>query len=692
MDEAIVEALFTRGTVGLFVFDPDLRLVRINAAAHRMLGVSDESLGLRLGEAVHGIDSAGLERMLRQVLNSGDPSLDVEQPGFPPSDPGREHVISVSAYPMYDHEGHPLGVVASVRDVTDSSRARVRSDLLRQADARIGTVLDVTRTAEQLAEVAVPALADTVVVDVLDAVIHGELPAPGPRAGTALLRRVAYQSVRDTAAQASPAVGEPVTYPFPTPHTQTLSDLRPRLVRDLAKGDGDWLETGTSQLIEAGAHSLMLIPLSARGAALGLVCFSRSQRPSSFDEDDLTLAAEIASRAALSIDNARRYTREHSTASVLQRSLLPSRLPEHPAVEAAHCYLPGAVNGVSGAGGDWFDVIPLSGARVALVVGDVVGRGLYAAASMGRLRAAIRAMAALDLPPDELLAHLDELVIRLADEPPDPFDERASAEQPLAATCVYMVYNPITLRCTMARAGHPPPVLISPDGTPDILDAAPGPPLGVGGLPFEMTELSVSEGSLLALYTNGLLSAHPGEADEALDQLCRVLAEPGRPAQDVCDAAVYALLPTPPKDDAVILAARTRALGPDRVATSTLPADAASVSTARTLVRQQLHAWGLEALVFSTELIASELVTNAIRYASGPVQLRLILNRTLICEVSDGSSSAPHLRHPRTSDEGGRGLFLVAQLAQHWGVRYTRQGKTVWAEQALPAHNSHTLP
>jgi anti-sigma regulatory factor (Ser/Thr protein kinase) len=302
---------------------------------------------------------------------------------------------------------------------------------------------------------------------------------------------------------------------------------------------------------------------------------------------------------------------------------------------------------------------------------------------MGRLRAAIHAFAALDLPPDELLGHLDHLAIRLADEPHHPFDADPTIRQPLGATCLYAVYDPVSGRLQLARAGHPPPLAVLPDGATRLLDVAAGPPLGLGGVPFEAADLEIEQGTVLALYTDGLLSSCPTEPDAALNRLGRVLAHPLRPIQEACDQAVRALVPHPPNDDAVLLTVRTRTLGGDRVATWTLPADPQVVSTARDLAARQLGVWNLGALAFATELVVSELVTNAIRYGSGTVSLRLILDRALICEVSDGSNTAPHVRQARATDEGGRGLMLVAGLSPRWGVRQSARGKTVWAEIAL---------
>jgi serine phosphatase RsbU (regulator of sigma subunit)/anti-sigma regulatory factor (Ser/Thr protein kinase) len=431
-------------------------------------------------------------------------------------------------------------------------------------------------------------------------------------------------------------------------------------------------------------HSVMMVPLRARGVTLGMVHFLRHRTPESFGEDDLLLAEEIVARAAVSVDNARRYTHERRTALALQRSLLPERPPALTAVEVAYRYLPAG----SGAdiGGDWLDVIQLSGARVALVVGDVVGHGIQASATMGRLRTAVRTLADVDLAPDELLTQLDDLVIRLdREEGPEARGRAEETSGEVGATCLYAVYDPASRRCTMARAGHPPPALVTADGTVRFLDLPAGPPLGLGGLPYESTEVELGEGSLLALYTDGLVEAADRDIGVGLELLRRALSSPADTLEETCDQVLSTALTSPPADDIVLLLARTSALDARQMRTWHLPLDPAAVAGARKVAGEQVAAWGLDETAFATELIVSELVTNAIRYGEAPIRLRLIRGSTLICEVSDGSNTAPHLRRARVFDEGGRGLLLVAQVAERWGSRQTPTGKTIWAEQPLPA-------
>ncbi|MHA5053669.1 SpoIIE family protein phosphatase [Streptomyces sp. SD15] len=556
--------------------------------------------------------------------------------------------------------------------------ARRRLELLHDAGVRIGTTLDVTRTAEELAEVSVPRFADFTAVDLPDPVLHGD--EPGPLGAGSPLRRVALGTVHEGSYLYG--VGDLVQYVPSTPQARSLESTRSVLEPVLIEAGG-WLAQEPARLervLAAGIHSLITVPLRARGTTLGVVSFYRSRKPAPFEDDDLSLAQELAGRAAICVDNARRYTREHDTALALQRSLLPRGRSEQNAVEVAYRYLPAQ----AGVGGDWFDVIPLSGARVALVVGDVVGHGLHAAATMGRLRTAVHNFCSLDLPPEDLLTHLDDLVGRLDRGEGWAVENTQTDSGIVGATCLYAVYDPVSRHCTLTRAGHPLPAVVAPDGTVDFVDLPSGPPLGLGGMPFETVELELAEGSQLVLYTDGLIEDRHRDIDSGLDKLRTVLACADREPEDTCEAVLDALLPTRPSDDVALLVARTHTLGPERVAQWDLPSDPAVVSRSRAAVIGQLAAWGLDELAFTTELIASELVTNAIRHATGPLQLRLLRDRALICEVSDGSSTSPRLRRARSEDEGGRGLFLVAQLTERWGTRYTPDGKIIWTEQPLP--------
>ncbi|MFG3107161.1 ATP-binding SpoIIE family protein phosphatase [Streptomyces tendae] len=574
-------------------------------------------------------------------------------------------------------------VVAAHQEERDHLLQR-RLALTNRASKRIGTTLDVTRTAQELTEVCTEEFADLVTVDLFDSALD-ETGTGSPEALTQ--RRVAQRSVLDGCPESLLRIGEAHSYPDDSEPARTLATGRSVLHRIGGTEVPVWMapsESHSQALSALGLHSVLLVALHARGETLGLVQFSRHRTSVPFDDDDLLLAQEIVSRAAVSIDNARRYTRERSTALALQRTLLPRHTVKQSAVEAASRYLPAGSR--AGVGGDWYDVIPLSGARVALVVGDVVGRGLHAAATMGRLRTAVRAFADIDLMPDELLTHLDDVVIRMQ-------REESRDEGETSATCLYAIYDPVSRLCSVASAGHVPPTVVTPSTTGEartasvveLSEVSVGPPLGLGGLPFETTEFQLEEGSLLVLHTDGLIADRTRDVDVALTTLHDVLASAPESLEETCDHLLAALLPSRPADDVALLVARTRALDPDHVTAINLPSDPAAVSGARRFASDVLAAWGLEEMSFTTELAVSELVTNAIRYGKSPIQLRLILQSTLTCEVSDASSTAPHLRRARIFDEGGRGLLLVAQLTDRWGARHSREGKVIWAEQALPA-------
>ncbi|WP_432117524.1 SpoIIE family protein phosphatase [Streptomyces sp. bgisy032] len=548
--------------------------------------------------------------------------------------------------------------------------ARRRLELLSEASARIGTTLDVRRTAEELAETAVPRLADFVTVDLPDAVLRGEESAD-PLAD---LRRTVVHGIREGLPFTAP--GKRVDYAPTAPQLRCLTAGEAVLEPDLDAGAG-WLARdpeGAARLL-SHVRSVIAVPLLARGVVLGIASFYRAG--SGFGDDDRSLARELATRAALSIDNARRYTHERAMVLALQRRLLPHGLPDQDAVEVAHRYLPAE----SDVGGDWYDVIPLSGARVGLLVGDVVGHGMLSAATMGRLRTAARSFAELDFPPDEVLTHLDNLVGRLDREDPD-----GQGVGVIGATCLYAVYDPAAQRCLMARAGHPPPALVRPDGTVTYPDLPAGPPLGLGGLPFDAVEVELPEGGQLVLYTDGLIEDRHRDVDEVLAGLTTALAHPERAPEETCRVILDTVAPAHPCDDIALLVARARALDPDRIATWDLLAeDPALVGEVRASALRRLADWGLEETAFAAELILSELITNAMRHGTGPIRVRLLYGRTLICEVSDASNTAPHLRRAASTDEGGRGLFLVAQLSQSWGTRYLPEGKVIWAECGLEA-------
>ncbi|MFE1944421.1 SpoIIE family protein phosphatase [Streptomyces massasporeus] len=690
LDESLVSWSFAQSPCcAQAIYDTRLRLRRANADMERSAALTEEEMrGLRVSEIIDHDAGLRAERSMARVLRTGEPEYQENYLRAPGEN--HEHAWSVFISALRDHEDTIRGVCLSAHDMTEQFWARKRLQLIAEAGRRIGSTLDVTRTAQELADVTVPVLADFVSVDLLAALDDApEPPAPAvPADGPLLLRRAALRSVTPGAPESVVAAGAVDSYPPGSMPFESLRTGRPAVHEVTDPAFAAWLARDPARAARVrgfGIHSVMAVPLAARGTTLGVAFFVRHRNQEAFQHDDLVLAGEFAARAAVSIDNARRYTRERATAVTLQRSLLPQRLPRQAAVEVASRYLPAGPH--AGVGGDWFDVIPLSGARVALVVGDVVGHGLVASATMGRLRTAVRTLADIDLPCDELLTHLDDLVARLNTEEESDTEGReagpAETSSDVGATCLYAVYDPVTRRCCFATAGHPVPAVVSPDGTVDLVGLPAAPPLGVSGLPYEATEVVLPEGSLLALYTNGLVETPDRDLDTGVHRLREVLARPAASLDALCDTVLTDLLPQRPADDVALLLARTRALDARQVATWAVPADPAAVAQTRKDVVEQLERWGLSDAVFVTELVVSELVTNAIRHAEPPVQLRLIHDSTLICEVSDGGNTAPHLRRARTYDEGGRGLLLVAQLTERWGTRQSAVGKTIWAEQTL---------
>ncbi|MCX4510831.1 SpoIIE family protein phosphatase [Streptomyces sp. NBC_01619] len=721
-DHAFTQELFLQGRVGLAVFDGSLRLQRTNSHLLPFTGVPVDLAGRRLDDFLRAEDARAIDERLGEVLRSGTPLIAFNVVARTLDDPRGGRELSLSAFRLQGSEGRPMGVATVFTDVTDHVRASGRLELLYRATEAMSGSLSVMRTVEDLAGLLAPAFGDCAAVDLAETVLTGgEPPADGRH--TLVLLRMAVAGADSGALRTGTAhVADVPTRPAPDvdPSAPDASaqdapapDVDPSAPDTLAQGtsapdvparDGQGVLIRLDQDAPTtasgvppdwagavpGAHSAMAAPLYARGTMFGRLLLWRTGSRPALDEDDLDLLEEIANRSALAVDNARRFTKERRTALGLQRSLLPPATSERPAMETAGAYLP--ADSDSGVGGDWFDVIPLSSARVALVVGDVAGHGLHATAMMGRLRSAVRALADLDLEPEELLVHLDDLVLQVSAEADTWEAESGDGDIPVpsgpaGATCLYVVYDPVAQQCVMASAGHPPPAVVGPDGTVEYVELSPGPPLGVGGWPFETTERDLAPGSVLALYTDGLIERGEGDIDEGMRDLADRLVRAEvleRPLRQARHDIVSDLPPGRLSDDVTLLLGRTRVVPPDATATWQLEADPALVGRARHLVLEQLSRWELDELAFTTELVASELVTNAIRYAGGPVRLRLIRTDVLTCEVSDPSNTQPRMRRARTSEEGGRGLYLVAQLSHRWGSRYTREGKTVWSEQSLP--------
>ncbi|MET9293775.1 SpoIIE family protein phosphatase [Streptomyces sp. NPDC003077] len=424
-----------------------------------------------------------------------------------------------------------------------------------------------------------------------------------------------------------------------------------------------------------GGHRVILAPLRGRRRVIGAAVFLRRPDRPAFESDDLLVAAQLATHTALGVDKAVLYGREAYIADALQRTMLPDSLPQPTGVRLASRYLPAAET--ARVGGDWYDAIPLPGSRVALVVGDVMGHSMTSAAIMGQLRTTAQTLAGLDLPPQEVLHHLDEQAQRLGSD--------------RMATCLYAVYDPVAHRIVVANAGHPPPVMLHRGGRAEVLRVPPGAPIGVGGVDFEAVELDAPAGATLVLYTDGLVESRMRDVWTGIEQLRERLTETARltgpnppPLEPLCDDVLDMLGPGDRDDDIALLAARFDGIAPSDVAYWYLDPKAQTAGQARRLARRALARWDLEDLTDQLELLVSEVVTNAVRYAERPITLRLLRTDVLRCEVGDDVPQLPRLRQARPSDEGGRGLYLVNRMARRWGATRLSTGKVVWFELSMP--------
>ncbi|MFF8647097.1 SpoIIE family protein phosphatase [Streptomyces griseoluteus] len=688
-DLAASQAIFGQSPFGFLLIDTDLRVRRANTRFASIFGgTPDDHRGKGVHDYLPRAEADRVSATLRRVMESGDSITDMHVTGFVPDSDERRH-WSINLYRVHSGSGRPIGVAWLGTDITarreaarEAASARRNLALLNEAGARIGNSLDLETTARELLDVVVPGFCDLATVDLYQALLTGDEAPPKLADGSAELRRVAFASAVSDAPFGGSGerveLGAVHRFSFNSPCADALRTARPQRVPAEEGG-----------LVQ----STLAVPMVAHDTVVGIVQFARTKGSEPFGDRDRDLAVELAARAAVCIDNARLYRREHERALILQRSLLPPGDPEASGLDIACRYLPG--NAATEVGGDWFDVIELPGHRTALVVGDVMGRGLRAAVAMGELRTAVRTLALLDLEPAEVLSALDEIARGLG-TPGGVQQATRAARQPrdadlcevYLATCVYAVYDSVTRRCTFANAGHLPPVLVEPGEAALMLDVPPGMPLGVGGEPFEEVEVELPEGALLALYTDGLVESRDHPLDEGLQAFVQALTDPSRPLEDVCDHVLNSLHTRHGEDDIALLMARVQGLPTESVGDWTLPREPRSVGRAREYARAQLLSWDLEPLVDTTELLVSELVTNALRYGEGEIRLRLLLDRTLVCEVWDAGLVQPRRRRARDTDEGGRGLQLVGLLSAAWGSRRTPRGKTVWFELPLPGADS----
>jgi serine phosphatase RsbU (regulator of sigma subunit)/PAS domain-containing protein len=626
----------------------DWRVVFANVEAERLLTSQRDLTGRLLWDLLVVRRVPGLEARCREAIAGTTPtSFDVQWP-----DTSRWYRIRL--VPLTD------GLAWYFTDITESR--------VRQAEQEAAERMAAERAA-RIQDLA-SALAEAVTsLDIFAAVADRVLPPFGASG-------LVIQVIEDGRMRTVGAIGysqaflDLINGPVPdfTPAADVLIRRQPSFISSADEYMRCYPATA-GVLSVCGKQAWAYLPLVVSGRVVGL-CVVSFDRPRPLTDAERALLTTLSGLIAQALERARLFDAEHARSQALQRALLPRQLPELPAVTAAAKYLP-AGRGMD-VGGDWYDVIPLSADRVALVIGDVMGHGLPEAVIMGRVRTAVQTLSDLELPPDEILAHLNDLVCGLGD---DSF-----------VTCLYAIYDPTTSTCTVASAGHPPPAVVCPDGTVNFAQADGDPPLGVAGPPFEVSELRVPDGALLVLYTDGLIDSTSDPA-VGMGRMARLLrALPAERLDRMCDSITRELLPDDQQqaDDAALLVARVRATAPDAVATWPLPEDPRAAGAARRHVRDQLAAWRLDELTTTTELVVSELVANVVRHARGPYRLRLLRSQSLVCEVFDGSLTTPRPRRAAWTDEGGRGLQMIAALCDRWGTRNVTTGKVIWTEQSLP--------
>jgi serine phosphatase RsbU (regulator of sigma subunit)/anti-sigma regulatory factor (Ser/Thr protein kinase) len=554
--------------------------------------------------------------------------------------------------------------------------ALMRGALLDGAVKRIGGALDIDQLAPELVSILVPHFCNSAGMLMLESLLGDGDDEDTTRGGNQFVRRLAIAfDDGDQGWSATFPIGEILRYPPNSIYTKCLDTSTPVSIVMTSEAATElataWLRTPVADLISG--TSMLALPIKVGDAMLGFFICIRRQGFHRFDAYDTEIGMEFASRAALFVDGARRYSRERATALTLQRSMLPTGLSHPASVDVRHRYLPGSK--LIEVGGDWYESIALPGGRVALVVGDVAGHGVRAAVTMGRLRTAIKTLTMLELPPAETLQRLDDLMHEIG------------VFEPHFATCVYAVYDSVDGTCEVASAGHLPPLLVRPDGTSEFLDVSPAPPLGIGASPIVSRTLPIEDGSLLVMYTDGLVERRTEDIDLGLERL-RAVFGPGSTDQsldELCREALADVYGDHQRDDIAILVAKLSRIGQDRHTSWRLASKLTAAKRARSLIRSPLRRWGLSDLIPLAELAVSELVTNAVRYAQGTIGLRLVFESGLFIEVLDDSAAVPRLRHADEDDERGRGLQVVSQLTHRWGTRRAGAGKIVWCELSVPA-------
>ncbi|MBX9364700.1 SpoIIE family protein phosphatase [Streptomyces massasporeus] len=659
--------------LGALNLDTDLTITRCNLEAPVFAGL-DAGAGKPFVDLLPPGDVPTVTRRLRQVIESGEAHVARIQ-RLRRGD-GSELVVSMSILPAAAPEG---GLTVSVI-------AMARRLHLYAAETAIGTSLDIGETAQSLAE-SLLAWGDVAAVDLDFAVWTGE-GVTGETQGRIHLRRAALVPDRvwpegymtpgdDLPGDASRLLAQAVLRDD-APQTIVIPDREalervfdsPRAVRALVPGDRS-----------AGLACIPLVLDGAPPVVLGVAeVWRRADSP--FRDGELFDLQELVARTAHHVDLARQHQREHTQVLALQRRLLPRSGGD--TIDIASVYQP-ATPDSAGVGGDWVNSFPLPDGRTALVVGDVVGHGLGAAATMGQLSMEARALLSAGLAPDQVLEHLDETVTVLDDAE----SGLAAGYSALGSTCCIALYDPVGHHVTLSSAGHLPPILISPDGRAGPLSIRPHPGLGAEFAlrePFDVYTVGVPPGSMLALYTDGLVEDRALSIDEGIDRLSDMVStvHPWDSLQQTARQIVSTLAPAPQRDDVTLLLARMIGYRKEDTATWRLPARSDAPARAREHVAALLGRWGTRDVTRdNTLLLVSELVTNAVRFAEGPVTVRLIrAGHGLLCEVGDSGNGRPRLRRGDLLDNGGRGLSIVHRLTTRWGVRWTDTGKVVWAEVA----------
>lgn len=652
-------------------------------ALHTEFAGSGE-LARRLPEILPSMNPLDSARIAAQVLELGYPVLEISRHdrvpvtpdwGVPRREDRGVRQAGRRAAPAADPAGpSPDPAAPGLEYAAD----RERLEFLNEVSGRIGTSLDLARTIREVSRAVVPRFTDLAGTYLREQVLAGEGFPDGPPDVTTMWYRVAVEHTDEPGRWDDVVpVGESMPFPEHTPFFRCMTTGEPVLVPRIGEEMGHAIaaqfpKRDISPLITH--RSMLVVPLKAREVVLGFMILLRHRDRPAFNGMDRVTGAELAARAGLVLDNARMYTYQENVAETLQDSMLPHIAPRMPGCDVATRYLPGTRLGR--VGGDWFDTIKLSGSRLALVVGDVMGHGLNSAAMMGQFRTAVQAVAGLGTPPDELLRNLDDLARRLGEQ--------------YLATCLYVVYDPVASDLLIANAGHVPPVLVrAADGRSELLDVPTGAPLGVGGVAFETVRVPVAPGDRLVLCTDGLVEVRGQDIGTGLAALCESAAHPAASMDDACDTIIRALNPRGGrKDDVALLMARLSGIPGQDVASWELDLDPREAARARGLVRETLRRWDLAEISDTAELLVGEVVTNAVRHAhTRRIGLRLVRAGALLCEVSDDDHAMPVLRGSGPDDEGGRGLRIVSRLAAEWGASRSAGGKTVWFEQKPPGRS-----